>query len=137
DERRKRRGLPVVPAEMHMVITGPRGTGKTTLAGTWGDLLAALGLLPSGHIHKVTAENLIAGFEGQSATKTKEQIAEARGGVLFVDEAYALTRKGQGQSSPFGDEVIATLLEAMEAERGEFCTILAGYPDDMERLLDS
>ncbi len=119
---------------LHTVFTGNPGTGKTTLARIIGKIYKALGLLEKGHIVEAGRETLVAGYIGQTALKTKEKIDEAMGGVLFIDEAYALSDGGQNS---YGREAIEVILKHMEDKRGKIAVIVAGYPDNMENFLNS
>ena len=120
---------------LHTVLVGNPGTGKTTVARIVATLYNALGILERGHIVETDRQGLVAGYVGQTAEKTAKVIEEAIGGVLFIDEAYALTQSQTGQRGDFGDESIQTLLKRMEDQRGEFFVCVAGYPDNMESFL--
>jgi SpoVK/Ycf46/Vps4 family AAA+-type ATPase len=124
-----RRAFPI-----HSVFSGNPGTGKTTLARIIGNLYKALGILERGHLVETDASDLIAGYLGQTALKTKERINEAIGGVLFIDEAYALM---DGQHPDFGKKAIETIIKQMDDRRGEFAVIVAGYPKPMQQFLES
>lgn len=119
---------------LHSVFTGNPGTGKTTLARIMGNLFKALGILERGHLIESDAGDLVAGYLGQTAMKTKERINQAMGGVLFIDEAYSLM---DGEHPDFGKKAIETLLKQMDDRRGEFAVIVAGYPAPMQRFIDS
>lgn len=123
------------PFSMHTIFIGNPGTGKTTIARILAKVYKALGLLERGHVIETDRAGLVAGFVGQTAIKTAERIEEARGGVLFIDEAYSLTQPGSGRAGDFGDEAIQTLLKRMEDQRGQFYVFVAGYPDNMEVFL--
>lgn len=120
----------------HMVFTGNPGTGKTEVGRLIADLLHNAGVLPTNKLVETDRSGLIAGYIGQTATKVMEKVEEAIGGVLFIDEAYSLFTEGD-DGKDFGHEAVATLLKAMEDRRGEFVVILAGYQDEMEKLLTS
>lgn len=122
---------------LHSVFIGNPGTGKTTVARIIGKVYKALGLLERGHVVEADGSSLIAGFVGQSAIKTKELIKSAMGGVLFIDEAYAITEGISNNGNDFGKKAIATLLKEMEDKRGAFCVIVAGYTDNMNQFLES
>jgi len=118
---------------LHYVITGNPGTGKTTAAKLLGEIYYELGYLESGHTVKVTRDHLVAEFVGGTAPKTKKKIEEAMGGVLFIDEAYSLAKGGEND---FGQEAVDTLVEAMTDRNGQFAVVVAGYPKEMEEFLN-
>ena len=120
---------------LHTIFVGNPGTGKTTVARILTKIYKALGVLERGQMVETDRQGLVAGFVGQTAIKTSEQIDEAMGGVLFIDEAYSLTAKTGGAHGDFGDESIQTILKRMEDNRGEFFIFAAGYPDNMEKFL--
>ncbi|MEM6317180.1 MAG: AAA family ATPase [Bacteroidota bacterium] len=122
---------------LHTVFIGNPGTGKTTVARILTKIYKALGMLERGHIVETDRQGLVAGYVGQTAIKTAEKIDEAKGGVLFIDEAYALTNASSAGTShgDFGNEAIQTLLKRMEDQRGQFFLFVAGYPDNMENFL--
>jgi SpoVK/Ycf46/Vps4 family AAA+-type ATPase len=129
--RRRDRGDVVAP---HMVFLGPPGTGKTTVAREIGRVLRELGLLTRGHVVETGRADLVAGYIGQTAIRTKERIEEAMGGVLFIDEAYSLARGGD---LDFGQEAIETLVQEMENRRGRLVVIAAGYTAEMHRFISA
>jgi SpoVK/Ycf46/Vps4 family AAA+-type ATPase len=117
---------------LHTIFVGNPGTGKTTVARILTKIYKALGILERGHMVETDRQGLVAGYVGQTAIKTSEKIDEAIGGVLFIDEAYALT---SGTQADYGNEVIQTILKRMEDQRGLFFVFAAGYPENMETFL--
>lgn len=120
---------------LHMVFQGNPGTGKTTVARVVADLMKALGLLRRGHLVEADRSSLVAGYSGQTALKTKDVVDSALGGVLFVDEAYALV--GEDGKDSFGREALDTLIKLVEDYRSDLVVIIAGYSDEMGKLLDA
>jgi SpoVK/Ycf46/Vps4 family AAA+-type ATPase len=131
---RIKKGLPPVPIQLHAVFTGNPGTGKTTVAKIYAELLQECGILKRGHLIVASRADFVAGYVGQTAGKTKKKIREALGGVLFIDEAYSLFSATQGD---FGKEVIDTLVDEMTKHNENLSVVLAGYPNEMDMLLES
>jgi len=129
DRARHQFGLASSRPTLHMSFTGGPGTGKTTVALRMAAILHALGYIRAPRVHTVTRDDLVGQFIGHTAPKTKEAIARAAGGVLFIDEAYYLFRPDNERD--YGQEVIEILLTEMENERGDLVVIFAGYPDRM------
>ncbi|MFB1049471.1 AAA family ATPase [Paraliobacillus sp. JSM ZJ581] len=132
-QKRKQHGYPSVPIQLHAVFSGNPGTGKTTVAKIYSNLLKECGLLKRGHFVIASRSDLVAGYVGQTAIKTKQKIREALGGVLFIDEAYSLFRG----KNDFGKEAIDTLVDEMTKHNENLVVILAGYQKEMEQFIDS
>ncbi|MCM3760705.1 AAA family ATPase [Alkalihalobacillus oceani] len=133
-QKRREQGLQALPLQLHAVFTGNPGTGKTTVAELLAKALHEIGLLKRGHLVVAGRADLVAGYVGQTAQKTKELVRDALGGVLFIDEAYALLSSGKGD---FGMEAIHTLVQEMTIHEENLVVILAGYEQEMEKLLAS
>lgn len=133
-EDRRGAGLPSTRLSLHAVFAGNPGTGKTTVARLYARMLQSLGYLKRGHLVEVDRSQLIAEYLGQTASKTLGVLQSALGGVLFIDEAYALK---QDKQDTYGQECIDTILKFIEDHRDEFVVILAGYKDQMGELVDS
>lgn len=134
---RQMRGLTQMPLSLHMVLAGPPGTGKTTVARLIGRIYRALGFLPGGHLIETDRAGLVAPYVGQTALKVDEMVEKALGGILFIDEAYALMPRGGQNGQDFGLEAIETLLKRMEDQRGKLAVIIAGYGDELHRFLEA
>ena len=132
---REEKGLPAMPMSFHLVFSGNPGTGKTTVARILSKIYKNLGVISKGELVEVDRSGLVAGYVGQTAIKVRKVIDSAKGGVLFIDEAYSLT--SGGSQSDYGSEAIEVLLKAMEDQRGELVVIVAGYTNEMEAFLDS
>jgi AAA+ superfamily predicted ATPase len=134
-EMRKGQGMKSTDVSKHMVFMGNPGTGKTTVARMLAEIYKYLGVLRKGQLVEVDRSGLVRGYVGQTATRVQEVVEEALGGILFIDEAYALTvNKGEGD---FGQEAVDTLLKAMEDHRNDLIVIVAGYTDLMDTFLES
>ena len=131
---REQHDLPTTDMSLHMVFTGNPGTGKTMMARMMARIYRSLGILSKGQLVEVDRSGLVAGYVGQTALKTQKVIEKAMGGVLFIDEAYALNGKSEND---FGQEAIDTVLKAMEDHRDDLVVIVAGYTDLMDKFIHS
>ena len=132
---RESRGMKTPDTSLHLVFSGNPGTGKTTIARILAKIYREIGALSKGQLVEVDRSNLVAGYVGQTAIKTRKKIDEAMGGILFIDEAYTLARSEGGND--FGQEAIDTILKAMEDHRDDFVVIVAGYTDLMQKFINS
>ncbi len=131
---RREHDLPTTDMSLHMVFSGNPGTGKTTVARIMSRIYHSLDILSKGQLVEVDRSGLVAGYVGQTALKTQKVIEKAMGGVLFIDEAYALNGKSEND---FGQEAIDTILKAMEDHRDDLVVIVAGYTELMDRFIHS
>lgn len=132
---RNKAGLSVPKNTLHLAFTGNPGTGKTTVARIVGRIYKQIGLLSKGHFMEVSRTDLIAGYQGQTALKVKEVINKAKGGVLFIDEAYSITENDHSDS--YGRECLTELTKALEDYRDDLVVIVAGYTEPMKKFFDS
>ena len=132
---REEQGLSVIKPSLHMIFTGPPGTGKTTIARIMGRVFKSLDILESGHLIETDRSSLVAGYSGQTAIKVDEQISKAKNGVLFIDEAYTLSPSSN--QDEFGQEAIDTILKRMEDFRDSIIIIAAGYHEEMQVFIES
>jgi S1-C subfamily serine protease len=133
ERMRREQGYVVAPTSRHMVFTGPAGVGKTEVARALGEIYRSLNVLRKGHLVETDRSGLVAGYIGQTAPRTLDKCREALDGILFIDEAYSLARPG----NDFGQEAIDTLLKFMEDNRDRIVVIVAGYPNEMQRFINS
>ncbi len=131
---REKKGLKATAISRHLVFTGNPGTGKTTVARILAKIYKSMGILKTGQLVETDRSGMVAGYMGQTAEKVKEVTESAMGGILFIDEAYTLVNGNEGD---FGQEAVDTLLKIMEDRRDELIVIVAGYPDLMEKFLNS
>lgn len=129
---RQENGLKQNPQVLHMMFKGNPGTGKTTVARLLGTLFLEMNVLSKGHLIEVERADLVGEYIGHTAQKTRELVKKAKGGILFIDEAYSLARGGE---KDFGKEAIDTLVKAMEDNHEDFILILAGYSEEMDNFL--
>lgn len=132
---RRKQGLHSAKGTLHLAFTGNPGTGKTTVARIVGRIYKQIGLLSKGHFTEVSRTDLIAGYQGQTALKVKKVIEKAKGGVLFIDEAYSITENDHSDS--YGRECLTELTKALEDYRDDLVVIVAGYTEPMKKFFES
>lgn len=132
---RRDKNLHTTKSTLHLAFTGNPGTGKTTVARIVGRIYKQIGLLSKGHFVEVSRTDLIAGYQGQTAIKVKKVIEKAKGGVLFIDEAYSITENDHSDS--YGRECLTELTKALEDYRDDLVVIVAGYTEPMNKFFDS
>ncbi|ORB52027.1 ATPase [Mycobacteroides saopaulense] len=135
ENEQRRRGMNVKPKTRHLIFKGPPGTGKTTIANLIVRLYYGLGVIRNHTLISANRAALVGQVEGESAQKTLARLKEARGGVIFIDEAYEVVQNRGGQTDPFGSEALTTLLEYMDNHRDDIIVIIAGYEAPIERFL--
>ncbi|MEO8495655.1 MAG: AAA family ATPase, partial [Planctomycetota bacterium] len=133
--QREAQGLPTTKLSLHLVFGGNPGTGKTTVARIVGQIYGSMGVLSKGHLIETDRSGLVAEYAGQTGPKTNQKVDEALDGVLFVDEAYSLV--AESGDDPYGREAVQALLKRMEDNRDRLVVVLAGYPEEMDRLIRS
>lgn len=132
---RREQNLHSAKNTLHLAFTGNPGTGKTTVARIVGRIYKQIGLLSKGHFVEVSRTDLIAGYQGQTALKVKKVIEQAKGGVLFIDEAYSITENDHTDS--YGRECLTELTKALEDYREDLVVIVAGYTEPMNQFFES